>query len=124
MLYQTHVLGWCKLGNLRSTQLARLAVENGPLIQFDSQSSGDSHIVMRLLGVPKAGFWKRNIGTMLRAALGNARHYLSELMDSLKDCNPHKYNKQALFFNSILISCSVTRTAEHTIRRHHQGICF
>ena len=32
---------------------------------------------------------KRNIGIMLRAALGNARHYLSELMDSLKEF-PHK----------------------------------
>jgi hypothetical protein len=28
---------------------------------------------------------KRNIGIMLRAALGNARHYLSELVDSLKE---------------------------------------
>jgi hypothetical protein len=28
---------------------------------------------------------KRDIGIMLRAALGNARHYLSELMDSLKE---------------------------------------
>jgi hypothetical protein len=28
---------------------------------------------------------KRNIGTILRAALGNARHYLSELVDSLKE---------------------------------------
>ena len=27
---------------------------------------------------------KRDIGTMLRAALGNARHYSSELVDSLK----------------------------------------
>ena len=32
---------------------------------------------------------KRNIGIMLRAALGNARHYLSELVDSLKE-NPNK----------------------------------
>jgi hypothetical protein len=28
---------------------------------------------------------KRNIGMMLRAALGNARHYLNELADSLKE---------------------------------------
>jgi hypothetical protein len=28
---------------------------------------------------------KRNIGYMLRAALGNARHYLSKLLDSLKE---------------------------------------
>ena len=28
---------------------------------------------------------KRDIGIMLRAALGNARHYLSELVDSLKE---------------------------------------
>src|SRR4029077_2955500 len=28
---------------------------------------------------------ERNIGIMLRAALGNARHYLSELVDSLKE---------------------------------------
>jgi hypothetical protein len=32
---------------------------------------------------------KRNIGIMLRAALGNARHYLSELVDSLKE-TPNK----------------------------------
>ena len=32
---------------------------------------------------------RRNIGIMLRAALGNARHYLSELVDSLKE-NPNK----------------------------------
>ena len=32
---------------------------------------------------------KRNIGIMLRAALGNARHYLSELVDSLKE-SPNK----------------------------------
>jgi hypothetical protein len=28
---------------------------------------------------------KRDIGIMLRAALGNARHYLNELVDSLKE---------------------------------------
>jgi hypothetical protein len=28
---------------------------------------------------------KRNIGIMLRAALGNARYYLSELVDGLKE---------------------------------------
>jgi hypothetical protein len=28
---------------------------------------------------------KRNIAMMLRAALGNARHYLNELVDSLKE---------------------------------------
>lgn len=28
---------------------------------------------------------KRNIGIMLRATLGNARHYLSELTDSFKE---------------------------------------
>ena len=28
---------------------------------------------------------KRDIGIMLRAALGNARHYLSELVDSLEE---------------------------------------
>jgi hypothetical protein len=28
---------------------------------------------------------KRDIGIMLRAALGNARHYVSELVDSLKE---------------------------------------
>ena len=28
---------------------------------------------------------KRDIGIVLRAALGNARHYLSELVDSLKE---------------------------------------
>ena len=28
---------------------------------------------------------KRAIGIMLRAALGNARHYLSELVDSLEE---------------------------------------
>ena len=32
---------------------------------------------------------KRNIGIMLRAALGNASHYLSELVDSLKE-SPNK----------------------------------
>jgi hypothetical protein len=32
---------------------------------------------------------RRNIGIMLRAALGNARHYLSELVDSLKE-SPNK----------------------------------
>jgi hypothetical protein len=28
---------------------------------------------------------KRDIGIMLRAGLGNARHYLSELVDSLEE---------------------------------------
>jgi hypothetical protein len=32
---------------------------------------------------------KRDIGILLRAALGNARHYLSELVDSLKE-SPNK----------------------------------
>jgi hypothetical protein len=32
---------------------------------------------------------KGNIGIMLRAALGNARHYLNELVDSLKE-SPNK----------------------------------
>ena len=50
--------------------------------------------------------------------------FLAEHFENFNEDIPHKYNKQALFFNSILISCSVTRTAEHTIRRHHQGICF
>ena len=52
------------------------------LLEKELKSALDDLAKIRKAKSPRE---KRNIGIMLRAALGNARHYLSELVDSLKE---------------------------------------
>jgi hypothetical protein len=52
------------------------------LLEKELQVALDDIAKIRKASLPSE---KRNIGIMLRAALGNARHYLSELTHSLKE---------------------------------------
>jgi hypothetical protein len=52
------------------------------LLEKELKAALDDLAAIRKTKLPSE---KRNIGIMLRAALGNARYYLSELVDGLKE---------------------------------------
>ena len=56
------------------------------LLEKELKSALDDLAEIRKAKLPSE---KRNIGIMLRAALGNSRHYLTELVESLKE-SPNK----------------------------------